>query len=65
MQFAYLNSPQTRKVWVKPGVGFRGHIVWVGRPERVFVEEEYSYEVDVSLAGCCLRMRLLGRKAIG
>lgn len=32
---------------------------------RMFVEEEYKYEVDVSLAGCCLRMRLLGRKAIG
>ena len=29
------------------------------------MEEEYEHEVDVSLAGCCLRMRLLGRKAIG
>ena len=34
-------------------------------PEWVFGEEEYKYEVDVSLAACCLRMRLLGRKAIG
>ena len=33
--------------------------------ERVFVEEEYKYEVDVSLAACCLRMPLSGRKAIG
>ena len=65
MQFAYLNSPQTRKIWVKPGVGFSGNVRWVGCPERVFVEEEYSYEVDVSIAGWCLRMRLLGRKAIG
>ena len=34
-------------------------------PERMFVEEKYEDEVDVSLAACCLRMRLLGRKAIG
>ena len=28
-------------------------------PERVFLGEEYEYEVDASLAACCLRMRLL------